>query len=61
MDFSLTLIIFFSVERIFLQTKYQNYLKTETVDKLWRVSLNSGSVDKVKATEFFIAKIDKDF
>jgi len=64
MDFSLALTILFylgfSLKNI-IKTKYRNCLKIETVDKLLRVSLNSGSVDKVKATEFFIAKKEKTF
>jgi len=64
MDFSLTLIISFYLGfrlKNIIKTKYRNCLKTETVDKLLRVSLSSGSVDKVKATEFFIAKKEKTF
>jgi len=64
MDFSLTLIISFSLgfrEKNIIKTKCRNCLKTETVAKLLRVEFNSGSVDKAKATEFFIAKKEKTF
>ena len=59
--FSFTLIISGLRLKNIIKTKYRNCLKSETIDKLLRVLLNSGSVDKVKATEFFIAKKEKTF
>jgi len=44
-----------------IKTKYRNCLKSETVDKLLRILLNSGSMEKVKAAEFLIAKKEKTF
>jgi len=64
MHFSLTLIISFYFGfrlKNIIKTKYRNWIKSEIIEKLLRVSLNSGLVDRVKATEFFIAKKEKSF
>ena len=39
-----------------IKTKFRNCLKTETVDKLLRISLNTGFADARDIAEHFVAK-----